>query len=120
MIARTWRGRVPAARAAEYYEFLLRTGVADYRATPGNRGVIVQQRIEGNEAQFVLTTFWDSADSIKTFAGEDYERARYYPEDDEYLLDRETYVTHAEVLLMQIDAPDSPALRQAAAQPAGL
>lgn len=98
MIARTWKGRVPAAKADEYYRYLLATGVPDYRATPGNRGVLVQRRIEGDVAQFVLTTLWDSIDSIKTFAGDDYERARYYPADDEFLLERELYVAHAEVL----------------------
>lgn len=113
MIARTWKGRVPAALAAKYYDFLLRTGVADYRATPGNRGVVVQRTFEDDEAHFVLTTFWDSIASIKQFAGEDYRKARYYPEDDEFLLERDTYVTHAEVLLMMLDAPDGFAARTA-------
>ena len=31
--------------------------------------------------------------SIKAFAGEDYERARYYGEDDAFLLEREEFVT---------------------------
>jgi hypothetical protein len=101
VIARTWKGRVPAAKAAEYHEFLLRTGVADYRATPGNRGVLMQRRIEGDEAVFVLTTLWDSIDSIRTFAGDDYEKARYYLQDDDFLLERDTYVTHAEVLVLE-------------------
>jgi hypothetical protein len=45
-----------------------------------------------------LTTFWESFDAIRAFAGADYERARYYPEDDEYLLEREPHVTHYDVL----------------------
>lgn len=100
MIARTWHGRVPAAKADSYYEYLLRTGVPDYQATPGNRWVVVQRRLEGTVAHFVLTTFWDSIDSIKRFAGDQYERARYYPADDEYLLERETYAVHADVLML--------------------
>jgi heme-degrading monooxygenase HmoA len=100
VIARTWHGRVPVGKADAYYEYLLRTGLADYRATPGNRGVLVQRRIEGDVAHFLLTTLWDSLDAIKQFAGEDHAVARYYPEDDDYLLEREPYVTHAEVLLM--------------------
>ncbi len=101
MIARTWKGRVPAAKSAAYYEFLLRTGVRDYEATPGNRGVLMQRRIEGDEAHFVLTTLWDSVASIKKFAGEQYEMAYYYPEDDEYLIERDTFVMHAEVLVLE-------------------
>jgi heme-degrading monooxygenase HmoA len=100
MIARTWHGRVPADKADEYYEYLLRTGLADYQATPGNRGILVHRRIEGNVAHFVLTTLWDSLDAIKTFAGEDFEAARYYPQDDAYLLEREPVVSHSEVLMV--------------------
>ncbi len=39
MIARTWRGAVPAAKADAYHDYLLETGVPDYEKTPGNRGV---------------------------------------------------------------------------------
>lgn len=104
MIARTWHGRVPASKAEAYYDYLLRTGLADYRATPGNRGVLVQRRIDGEIAHFVLTTLWDSFDAIKRFAGERYELARYYPEDDDYLLEREPYVAHADVLMVALPA----------------
>lgn len=104
MIARTWHGRVPAAKADAYYDYLLRTGIPDYQATPGNRGVLVQRRIEGGEAHFVLTTLWDSVQSIRRFAGEEYEKARYYPEDDEYLLEREPEVVHADALMAVVTA----------------
>ena len=102
MIARTWQGRVPAPKADAYYEYLQRTGLAHYQATPGNRGVLVQRRVEGGVAIFVLTTLWDSVESVKRFAGEDYEKARYYAEDGDYLLEQDPYVTHAEVLMAVI------------------
>lgn len=98
LIARSWHGRVPTAKADAYYEYLQRTGLSDYRRTPGNRGLFVFRRAEGEVTHFLLTTLWDSIDAIKRFAGEDYERARYYPEDDDYLLEREPLVTHHEVL----------------------
>lgn len=101
MIARRWHGRVPAAKAEAYHTYLLRTGLADYRATAGNRGVLVERWIEDDVAHFLLTTVWDSIDAIKRFAGEDYENARYYPEDDDYLLEREPKVRHAEVLFFE-------------------
>jgi heme-degrading monooxygenase HmoA len=101
MLARAWHGRVPAARADDYYAYLLRTGLRDYRATPGNRGLLVERWVEGDVAHFLLTTFWDSVDAIKGFAGEDYRVARYYPEDDNFLLEREPWVRHAEVLLAE-------------------
>jgi heme-degrading monooxygenase HmoA len=98
MIARTWHGRVPATRAHVYQAYLQRTGLKDYRATPGNRGVLVLRRTEGSDTHFVLTTLWESVAAIKQFAGDDYERARYYPEDDEYLIEREPFVTHYDVV----------------------
>jgi hypothetical protein len=39
-----------------------------------------------------------SVAAIKRFAGEDYARARYYPADNEFLLERETRVQHFDVL----------------------
>ena len=98
MIARSWHGRVPTSKAEAYHAYLRRTGLADYGATPGNRGVQVLRRTEGDTTHYLLITLWESYDAIRAFAGEDHERARYYPEDDEYLLEREPFVTHYEVL----------------------
>ncbi len=103
MIARSWHGRVPTSKADAYYAYLLRTGVPDYQATPGNRGVYVLRRTEDDVTHFLLITLWDSFDAIRAFAGPDYEQARYYPEDDEYLLEREPLVTHYEVLSASVD-----------------
>ena len=96
MIARIWHGVTASAKAEEYVEYLNETGVRDYRATEGNQGVFVLRRIEANRAHFLILTFWESLDAIKRFAGPDFEKARYYPEDDEYLLEREPTVAHYE------------------------
>jgi heme-degrading monooxygenase HmoA len=98
MIARSWHGRVPESKGEAYYAYLLRTGLADYASAPGNRGVRVLRRTSNGVTEYLLTTLWDSIDAIKAFAGEDYERARYYPEDHEYLLEREELVMHYELL----------------------
>lgn len=99
MIARTWHGRVPAEKADAYHSYLLETGVLDYRSVEGNRGVQVLRRLEGDEAHFLLITLWDSWEAIKAFAGEDVERAKYYPEDEAFLLELEPTVTHYDVLI---------------------
>jgi len=96
MIARIWHGITPASKADEYVEFLQKSGVRDYQATEGNRGVHLLRRIEGDQSHFLILTFWDSVESIQRFAGEDYEKARYYPGDEEYLLEFEETVTHYE------------------------
>ena len=98
MIARTWHGVVPIDKADEYHQYLLRTGVPDYKATPGNRGVHVLRRMDETNAHFLLVSFWESLDHIRAFAGEDVEVARYYPEDAEFLIELEPQVTHYEVL----------------------
>jgi heme-degrading monooxygenase HmoA len=98
MVARIWHGRVPRQRAADYERSLERTGLADYRATPGNRGVFVLRRDEEDVTHFMLLTLWESMDAIRRFAGDEPERARYYPEDDDYLLEREPHVVHHQVM----------------------
>ncbi len=97
MIARIWHGVTPLEKAEEYVAYLNRTGMPDYRATQGNLGAYLLMRREGNQAHFLTLTFWDSEESIRRFAGEDIEKARYYPEDAEFLLEMEPQVTHYEV-----------------------
>lgn len=97
MIARTWHGIVPQEKGDAYYDYLKRTGLSDYAAAAGNRGVQVLRREEGNQTHFLLITLWDSVEAIQAFAGDDYQQARYYPEDKEYLLNFEP-VYHYEVL----------------------
>jgi len=54
MIARTWHGMVPASRGDEYAAYLAKTGIPDYRSTPGNLGVHVLRRTEGDRTHFLL------------------------------------------------------------------
>ncbi len=98
MIARTWHGVVPIEKADAYHAFLTRRAIPDYRSTPGNHGVYVLRRVEGNRAHFLLVSLWQSRETIEAFAGADIERARYYPEDAAFLLEMEPHVVHYEVL----------------------
>ena len=45
MIARIWRGHTRAEDAESYTKFIERTGLADYRATPGNVGAAILRRV---------------------------------------------------------------------------
>ena len=102
MIARIWHGVTPAAKADEYLEFLNISGVPDYQRTPGNRGVYVLRRLEGDRAHFLTLTFWDSLQAIQGFAGEDVEKAKYYPEDKDFLLEFEPKVMHYDVIVAPV------------------
>lgn len=98
MIARVWRGETRAEDADRYLDYLRRTGLPDARATPGNRGVQIQRRIVADHAEFVFTSFWDSMEDIRGFAGDDVHRARYYPQDEEMLLALPPDIAHFEVV----------------------
>ena len=97
MIARIWHGVTPAARADDYLRFLEARAVPDYRSVPGNLAVFIMRRVEGEVAHFLTLTHWQSFDAIRSFAGADVNRAKYYPEDSEYLVEFEPTVQHFEV-----------------------
>jgi heme-degrading monooxygenase HmoA len=81
MIARIWRGAVKQEDADAYADYMQDTGVAGYAKVPGNRGVWMLRRERDGLCEFVMFTLWDSLDSVKAFAGEEYEAAVFYPED---------------------------------------
>ena len=98
MIARIWRGWVRTEEAPAYVDYITATGIAEYRTTPGNLGAQMLTRDLGDGRTEVLTlSWWDSLDSIRGFAGDDISVAVFYPEDDNYLVDRETTVSHLDV-----------------------
>ena len=99
MIARMWHGVTAAERADEYLDYLTETGVPDYREIEGNRGVYVLRRIGGDKAHFLTVSFWGSMQKIEGFAGADPEKARYYPEDERFLLHFEPAVGHYQVVV---------------------
>ena len=98
MIARTWRGTTAGADAERYAAYLHETGVAECRALPGNLGVLVFRRVAGERADFEFVSFWEDEAAVRRFAGPDTERAVFYPADDAFLVERETRVTHWDVV----------------------
>jgi heme-degrading monooxygenase HmoA len=97
MIARIWHGRTRTADADAYLKFLHERAIPDYEGTPGNRGVWILRRIDGDEAHFLTLTHWESLDAIRAFAGDEVSKAKYYPEDDGFLLEFEPTVEHYEL-----------------------
>ncbi|MGH2626288.1 MAG: antibiotic biosynthesis monooxygenase family protein, partial [Anaerolineales bacterium] len=96
-VARSWAGQTPPEKADAYENYLRSTGVPELRATPGNQGVFLLRRDLGAETEFVVLSFWDSMDSIRRFAGDEVEKAVYYPADREYLVRMDPHVTHYQV-----------------------
>ncbi|WP_293169999.1 antibiotic biosynthesis monooxygenase [Oceanithermus sp.] len=98
MIIRMWHGRVPHAKARAYRAFLNARAIPDYRGTPGNLGVYVLERAAEDAVHFVTLTYWTDMEAIRAFAGEPVEKAKYYPEDRDFLLEFEPTVVHYEVV----------------------
>lgn len=99
MIVRTWRGVARRERADAYVDYFRQTGLAEYRATPGNLGVTMLRRGVGQGIEFLIVSRWSSIEAVRDFAGEEPERARFYPDDHGYFVSVEEHVEHYEVVL---------------------
>ena len=86
---RLWHGTVAIEKADEYERFMISRAAPDYSSVEGLLKLYFQRRNENKIAHFLLITIWDSMESVKKFAGENPEKAKYYPEDDSYLLEKE-------------------------------
>ncbi len=97
MIARIWHGKTSIEKYETYTEFLKQVAITDYKKTDGFKELTFLRNIESNEGHFTLITYWKNLEVIKNFAGDDFEKAKYYPEDDNFLLEFEEKVKHYEV-----------------------
>jgi heme-degrading monooxygenase HmoA len=97
MIARIWTGAVRREDADAYAEYMQGTGLAGYRATAGNDGAWMLRRDAGDETEFVMFTLWESMDAVRAFAGDEPDRAVFYPEDERFLTRRDLVVRHYDV-----------------------
>ena len=88
-IMRLWHGKVPIEKAEKYEKFMISRAAPDYNSVDGLLKLYFQRRNENIIAHFLLVTIWDSMESVKKFAGEHPEKAKYYPEDDTFLLEKE-------------------------------
>lgn len=98
VIARIWKGRTLASKADEYEKYLNASGIAKLLAIPGNLGAQMLRRSDGDKAEFVVISFWESIDAVKRFAGADYQKAVILERDREYLLEVEPNVLHYDVV----------------------
>lgn len=94
MIMRTWRGWTRPDDRDDYATYIIETGIAAYKATPGNRGAYLVSRPDGELVEFLTVSMWDDLESIAGFAGNDIDQAVFYPEDEKFLVERETHVNH--------------------------
>ncbi len=77
MISRIWHGWTTPANA-DIYENLLKEEIfvgIQNRHIPGFNNIQLLRREAGSEVEFVTIMTFDSLDSVREFAGEDYEAA---------------------------------------------
>ena len=94
MIVRIWHGRTRRERADDSAAFLTLRAIPDYRGTAGNLEVAILRRDEAEVSHFLTVTRWESEDAIRAFAGSEVLKAKYYPEDKDFLLEFEDTVQH--------------------------
>ena len=96
-VLREWRAEIKRALKDEYVEYVKATGLAAYQRTPGNLGASVAVRdLDSERSEIVTLSWWSDTEAIKAFAGADYGRSRYFPEDDRFLLTHPEHVHHYE------------------------
>lgn len=97
MIARIWKGRTKLEDLEEYESFMKERAIPDYSKTDGFVKLTFLKRTDDQYAYFDLITFWKDFQVIKNFAGAQFTKAKYYPEDQKYLIDFPEEVIHYEV-----------------------
>jgi heme-degrading monooxygenase HmoA len=99
MISRIWRGWT-APQNADTYESLLKaeifTGIIE-RGISGFQGIDLLRREVDEGVEFVTIMWFDSLLAVRTFAGEDYERAVVLPQARQLLLRFDERSSHYEV-----------------------
>lgn len=96
-IMRLWHGKVALEKADAYEKFMIVRAAPDYCSVDGLQKLYFQRKNEEAIAHFLLVTIWDSLEAIKNFAGDNPEIAKYYPEDDNFLLEKEKHVSMYQV-----------------------
>jgi heme-degrading monooxygenase HmoA len=84
-IARIWRGRVPAARADEYAQYLYQVGIRPLEEKA--LGVEMLREDRAQESEFVTISYWENIEAMSRFAGKDPRRIHHLERDAEFLIE---------------------------------
>jgi len=97
-VLRRWTGWIRPGDRDAYQDYLEQTGLQEYRRTAGNLGAwAIYRDLSADRCEVTTISLWRSRSDIEAFAGSDISRAVFYPEDDRYLIGRETTVDHFDV-----------------------
>ncbi len=93
-IARIWQGKTRTEMAQEYLSFSKQFSVKSAIDTPGNLGVTVLHRTDGDVTYHTFVTYWEDMDAVRRYAREDYHKPRLFGDEQSYLLGSEGVVEH--------------------------
>ena len=113
MIARIWQGKTQPGMGASYLEYLEKTGLPEYRETPGFRGVFVLTREDGAETEVLLLSLWEDMEAVRRFAGPEPDKAVYYADDARYFPESEfrPFLKHYAVVEGPVTSAPAPPAR---------
>ncbi len=97
MIARHWRGWTKTQNADAYENLLKKTVLPGLKKIAGYRGGYVLRSNGPEESEFVVINLFDSLESVRQFAGENYAVAVFEPEARELLSKVEPLAIHYEI-----------------------
>ena len=88
-IIRTWKGWTTLKNAPIYEDLLINEvfPTVKSKGVDGLEKVSISTMVKNDEMEFFLVLQFDSLDSVKVFAGEDYEQA-YIPDNAKRILSR--------------------------------
>ncbi|MGH3293377.1 MAG: hypothetical protein ACRDP7_16370 [Trebonia sp.] len=98
-IVRTWSATAGVAGAVTYSRYFEGTLLPQLRELPGFAGAYLLRRDLGEDGIVELTahTFWESAEAIRAFAGDDITVAVVEPEAQAMLVDFDRTAAHRSV-----------------------
>lgn len=101
MIVRTWHGRTRLSDGDAYESFMKERAAPDYGSIDGLQQLFFTRRDDDDASHFLLITVWDSIEAVMKFAGDDPNVAKYYHEDNEFLLEKEAHSLNHQVFFSQ-------------------
>lgn len=97
MIARIWRGRAEKSQADAYHRHVTETVFPSLENLAGHRGASLLRREVDGLVEFLAITHWDSLDAIRSFTGEDIDKAVVEPEAQAALVQFDDFARHYEI-----------------------
>jgi heme-degrading monooxygenase HmoA len=98
MIARIWHGYTKPENADAYEAMLKPELLPGISKVTGYKSSFLLRRDAGNEVEFITIMLWDSIDSIRNFAGLNFEASVVPEERRKYLSRHDSKSAHYEVV----------------------